>query len=78
MSCSHVSVLFDTDLLRTHESPVSYSEELGQRVEGDVASWTLGVVVWRAELGAGGREATAGDGLGGTDCGAGEHLLGGV
>lgn len=47
----------------SHERPVTDGEELGQWVEGNVASWTLGVMVWRAHLGAGGAEATAGDEL---------------
>lgn len=55
----------------SHEGPVSEGEELGQWVEWDVASWTLGVVVRGAHLGTGGVEATAGDhrGRGGSaDC----------
>mgnify|MGYP006900022365 CR=1 FL=1 len=45
----------------THERPVSEEEEAGQRVEGDVGARALLVVVRATELGAGGREATAGD-----------------
>lgn len=44
-----------------HERPVSEEEEAGQRVEGDVGARALLVVVRATELGAGGREATAGD-----------------
>lgn len=34
----------------THEQPVSDKEESGERVEGNVASWALGIVIGRAEL----------------------------
>lgn len=61
--------------LRTHESPVSHSEEARKRVEWDVASWALWVVVWRAQLCASGVEAATAEGrweAGGS--GSGEHL----
>lgn len=61
----------------THESPVSEEEVLGHRVEGDVGARTLGVVVGAAELGTGGRKATAGNeggGHTGPESGGGVHL----
>lgn len=48
-----------------HESPVAPEEVLGERVEGDVAARTLGVVVGAAKLGASGGEATTGSEGGG-------------
>lgn len=63
--------------LRTHEAPVSPEEVLGQGVEGDVGARALGVVVRATELGAGGREATAGNGgsgHSGPESGSGVHL----
>ena len=62
---------------RTHESPVSPEEVLGQRVEGDVGARTLGVVVRAAELGAGGGKATTGNeggGHSGAESGSSVHL----
>lgn len=53
LSCSH-----------THEQPVSHSEESRQRVERDVASWALWVVVWRGELRSSRVEAALGDHVG--------------
>lgn len=47
--------------LSTHRSPVSVEEVFGQRVEGDVAARTFGVVVGTREAGGGGSKATAGD-----------------
>lgn len=66
---------FSPSTRRTHKGPVSQPEELCKRVEWDVASWTLRIVVWRAELCASGVEATAAKG-GGEACGggSGEHL----
>jgi hypothetical protein len=61
----------------THETPVSEPEEAGQRVEGDRRARALSVVVRAGELGTGGREATAGDEVGGhsgTESGGGVHL----
>lgn len=61
----------------THETPVSEEEVLGLGVEGNVGARTLGVVVGASELGAGGREATAGDeGIGhsGPESDGGTHL----
>lgn len=49
----------------THESPVAEEEELGERVEGDVGTGTLGVVVGATELGASGGETTTGNEGGG-------------
>ena len=49
-------------LLRTHEAPESNSEESGERVEWDVVSWALGVVVRRGELAASRGEGAAADG----------------
>jgi hypothetical protein len=62
---------------RTHERPVSHSEESGLRVEGNVGARTLGVVVGATKLGASGREAAASDqGIGepGPGNGGSEHL----
>lgn len=56
---------------RTHEGPVPDSEELGERVKGQVAPGALGVVVGRGELCPGGREGAAAkgvDGRRGADC----------
>ena len=39
--------------IHTHEAPVSEVEELGKRVERDVAAWSLGVVEGTGELWAG-------------------------
>ena len=47
--------------LFTHRSPVSVEEVLGQRVEGEVAARTFGVVVRAGEAGGGGSKATVGD-----------------
>lgn len=47
--------------LPTHETPVSQSEEPGERIEWDVAAWALWVMVWAAHAGTGGLEAAAGD-----------------
>jgi len=61
----------------THEAPVLEGKASLQRVKGQVAARTLGVVVWAGKLGAGGLEATAGDegwGRGGAEGGTGEHL----
>lgn len=62
---------------RTHEAPVPEGKALLQRVEGQVATGALGVVVGAGELGAGRLEAAAGDerGAGGGAEGCtGEHL----
>lgn len=59
---------------RTHEGPVPDGEPLGKRVEGNVATGTLGVVVGRAHLARGGVEAAAGSGGREACDGAGEHL----
>jgi hypothetical protein len=58
----------------THESPVSHSEPLSKRVEGNVATRALGVVVRRAHLARGGVEAAAGDGGREACDGTGKHL----
>lgn len=75
---SHCVLPLSAGIVPTHKAPVSQSKPLGQRVEWDVASWTLWVVVWGRHLGAGGRETTAGDHRGrgrrGTDSSAGKHL----
>lgn len=52
-------------MVQTHESPVSPEEVLGQRVEGQVGTRALSVVVWAGELGTGGGKATTGDEGGG-------------
>ena len=49
----------------THKAPISQEEIFGQRVEGNVRARTLGVVVRATELRASGREAAAGEGVGG-------------
>jgi len=60
---------------RTHETPVPQGEETGHRVEGNVATRTLGVVVGRAHLARGGVETAAGGGGREACNGAGgEHL----
>lgn len=62
---------------RTHERPVSHSEESGFRVERNVRVRTLSVVVRATKLGASGREAAASDqGIGepGPGNGGSEHL----
>ena len=64
-------------LLRTHESPEAERKVLGQRVERQVVSWALWVVVWGGHLGAGAGEATAGGHLGhwaDAESGTGKHL----
>ena len=61
-------------LVRTHETPIPHSKEPRQRIERDVASRALGVVVWRAELRAGGVEAAAGSNVRGAEGRSGEHL----
>lgn len=48
-----------------HEGPVAEGEPLRAGVEGEVGAGTLGVVVRRGELRAGGVEAAAGHGAGG-------------
>jgi hypothetical protein len=61
----------------THEAPVLESKALLQRVKGQVATRTLGVVVWAGELSAGGLEAATGDerrGRGGAEGSTSEHL----
>ena len=50
---------------RTHETPVSEEEELGQRVKWNVRARALRVVVRAAELSTSGREATTGNEGGG-------------
>lgn len=63
--------------LLTHEGPVSQPEEASEGVEGDGSARALGVVVRAGELGTSGREATAGDEVGGhsgADSGSGVHL----
>lgn len=47
--------------LLTHRSPVSQREVLRQRVEGEVASRTFGIMVGTGEACGGGSKATAGD-----------------
>ena len=62
----------------THRSPVSVEEVFGQRVEGEVAARTFGVMVGTREAGGGGSKATAGDQggcLGGAKGGPGKHLF---
>jgi hypothetical protein len=65
--------------MHTHETPESESEVLGERVEWQVVSWALWVMVWGAELGAGGGEGAASGDLAGdwgsTESGAGKHLF---
>ena len=61
----------------THKAPVLEGKALLQRVEGQVAAGTLGVVVGRGHLRAGRLEAAAGDegrGRGGAEGSTGEHL----
>lgn len=63
--------------VRTHESPVSLEEVLGQRVEGNVGARALSVVVRTGELGPGGGKATTGDegsGHSGAESRSGVHL----
>jgi hypothetical protein len=63
----------------THETPELESKALLQRVKGQVAAGTLGVVIGRGELGAGRLEAAAGDERrgsgGGAESSTGEHLV---
>lgn len=71
---------------RTHRPPVSEPEKPRLGVEGDVAVWTFGVMVWAVEAaetlmeaaarggdGHGGGEGSCG--LGGAEGGAGDHLF---
>jgi hypothetical protein len=61
----------------THEAPVLEGKALLERVEGQVAAGTLGVVEGAGELGAGALEAATGDagwGRGGAEGCTGEHL----
>ena len=61
----------------THEAPEPQEEELGQRVEWDVAARALRVVVRAGELGASRVEAAARDGVGHgghAHGGSGKHL----
>lgn len=61
----------------SHEGPVSECEELRQWVEWNVASWSLGVVVWGSKIDTGGVETPSGDhrGRGGrADCSSRKHL----
>jgi len=72
--CFPYTKLLRAPALRTHETPVSDSEEPCQWVEWNVASWALGVVVWRGQLRTGGVEAAAGHGRWEAGGGSGEHL----
>lgn len=45
----------------SHRSPVSQGEVLRQRIEGEVASRTFGIMVGTGEACGGGSKATAGD-----------------
>jgi hypothetical protein len=60
--------------IRTHEAPISQEKESCKRVEWNVVSWALWVVVGRSELCSGGMEASAAESGGQAGCGSGEHL----